>query len=227
MRRFMERGIVWRAVVAGLLLAGLCVPHVRAHSSSPELCELRILFLAPVCILLFQIALAWTPALAGTACLRAPCPARDWLWILPGALAIAIARWFWTDPLAEQLRPEFHPADASTWLAQLPWVAGFQLLVLITAPYAFIGRLIRYWPMPRDATHQAEQRLTACLVFIVTLQALAAWYHWESAMLAQRFFLTVTGALGGFFLAWIYHRAGWWALCAAAGLMHARLLLPG
>ena len=57
MRRFMERGILWRAVVAGLLLAGLCVPYVQAHSSTKEVCELRILFLAPVCILLFQIAL--------------------------------------------------------------------------------------------------------------------------------------------------------------------------
>ena len=227
MRRFMERKVVLTAVLAGLVLTVFCMPYVLAHSPNPMMCELRILFLAPVCILLFQVAIAWTSALVGAACLRAPRPARDWLWILPGAFAIAIVRWFWTDPLAEQLKPGFFPANAKTWLADLPWICGFQPLVLIAAPYAFTSRLLRYRPLTRDAAHPAaERRLTLCLVFTVTLQALAAWYHWEHAPLPQQLFLTLSAGIGGIFLAWVYHRAGWWALCLTTTLMYARLLLP-
>ena len=210
MRRLIERDVIIRAVAAGLALGALGLPYVTAHTHRPELLPLQMAFLTPTAIVLFLIAVAWTPLAGSGACFRVPRAGRDWLWIVPLLLAAAALRAFWLDPMVESVKSGFIPPTPAVWLRDAPWIAGFQPLVLVAAVYAFTARL--------------TGRPSFSIAAVVVLSALASWNHWTAAApLPQALFLLAAG-FGAMLFAWIYHRAGWWGLCAAVLLMYMRFL---
>ena len=201
------------AVAAGLGAGALCLPYLRLHSAVPGLFELRVAFLFPVAILLFQAALAWTPLAGGRGAFDLPGSGRPyWRWpaLLAGLAVIAGLRVGWLDPLVESVRPGQIPASLPDWLITLPWVVLFQSLVLTAGVYAFAARF--------------SGSVRAALAAVVLVRVLGAWMQWPDLPAAAWLILFPAAAGGALLQGWIYRTAGFTGLIAAGILLECRHL---
>lgn len=208
MRRFMDKRVMVQAVIAGAVTACLCLPYLRAHSANPLLLQLRVAFLIPVAILLFQSVLAWTPLAGGRSAAAPPEHASDWLWILPATVALAGIRLIWLDPRLEALRPGYLPATWAAWGGALPWMVLFQPLTLIAGVYAFAARFTRSPAIGIAA--------------IVAVRLAAVWAQWPDQPSAMLALFLATGGAGALLIAWIYRTGSLPALFAAMLILECR-----
>lgn len=211
MRRFMDKRVMLHAAVAGVVLAALCIPYLRASTPSPALLQLRVAFLFPVFILLLQATLAWTPLAGGQSAAAPPERPAAWGWILPAIAALAAVRFGILDPLIERLRPGYLPATRAEWLVTLPWVACFQPLTMIAGVYAFTARFSR--------------NPAVCVAAVVAVRIASVFPQWPDQPPATLAFFLVTGGASALLFGWIYRTGRLPALAVAAFILECRHLL--
>jgi hypothetical protein len=209
MRRLLELSVMRQAALAGLLLTGACLPYVWAQPGPPSLTLLRSVFLLPVAIVLFQAGIAWTPLAEGRPMFApltdAALPVLALTALFFGAIETRLL-----NPLLEQAQPGCLPRSAGELLVALPWLVGFQPLVLIAGIFAFVVRLSR--------------SALAGTVAIVLLRQTAFLTQWHSATPALLLLILLVAGGNGLLLALTYRRLGYGGLCLAALLLELPLL---
>jgi len=207
----MAKPVVLQAVIGGVLLAAACVPHLLGQRQAHGLLLLRLALLFPLVILLFQIMLAWTRLADG--CEAFPRSRPPWVWLEYAGLAAALAAVYGgvVDPRLAALQPGYYPAGLTEWLAGLPWVAGFQPLVLVAAVFAFAVRL--------------SGSTVAATAAVAVIRQAAVLYHWHSLPALPLFLLVLLAGIHGVFVAVAYRRLGYPGAALVALILEARFLL--
>jgi len=210
MRRLLEASVMRRAAVAGLLLTLACLPYVWAQPGSASLAWLRTAFLLPVAIVLFQAGIAWTPLAEGRP-MFAPIADRALPFLALAALFIGSIETLLLNPLLEQAQPGCLPRSARELILALPWLVGFQPLVLIAGIFAFTVRLSR--------------SALAGTIAIVLLRQTAFLTQWHSATPSLLLLILLVAGGNGLLLAVTYRRLGYAGLCLASLLLELPLLV--
>lgn len=143
MRDLMKPETLKRALPAGLGTFLMCVPFVVVMTPPGQLRTLRVAFLAPVMILLFQVGMAWTPLAGGKDMLRLDLDRIACRRLAILSLVLACVTGICVDPTTARFFEGHFPASLYELLLGLPWVVVFQPLVLVVGAYAFAARLTR------------------------------------------------------------------------------------
>ena len=215
MRELMRKQTVLTALWGGLFVSLLCVPFVVVmtplNPPSP-LRTLRLAFLAPVSILAFQVALAWTARTGGPGMLHWALRPGEWALLLGLGAGLAAFSCLVVDRILAVVFPDYFPGSVREVLLTLPWMGVFQPLVFVAAVYAFATRLVR-------RTAAAAAAVVLVHLGILWLQLPTGLAHGRQA---QLFLLTGTYAL---ILALAYRRYGIVGPVTIALLSYARHLL--
>ncbi len=206
------RYLAW-SLPAGLVLGASCMPYIAAQSADPAVARTRMAGLIPLCILLFQIILAWRD---GPGSFRFRTAAARWK-NLAALLAVAalagLGAAVFVDPALRRALPRFSPDSLQALLIQLPWTAGFQVLVLVAGVYAFGLRLTR--------------RAEFATAGVVLVHQLSIWARFRSDF---TFFplaaLMVFGGALAFLLAEAYRRHGFPGAVAVSLVLSLRHVFP-
>lgn len=210
MRRLMAANVVRQALLAGTVLAAACLPFLTSQAQPRPLLLLRVALLFPVAIVLFQAALAWTPLAEGRAMWVPLRPLRTVLAMAGAAAVLAALYGGIVDPHLSRLRPDYFPKDLRDWCANLPWVVGFQPLVLVAGVYAFTVRL-------------AGKALIGTAAVVVVRQA-AFLHHWQALPSPWLVPLLLLAGAHGLLLAFAYRRLGYAGLVVVTLVIEARFL---
>jgi hypothetical protein len=210
MRRLLDKSVMLRAVAAGLILTGACLPYVWSQPGPPALALLRSTALLPIVIILFQAGLAWTPLADGQAMFRSPAD-RDLPLFAVAALVVGVLGPAFLHPLLEQANPGCLPKSAGELLVALPWLAGFQPLLLIVGIFAFAVRLSR--------------SALAGTAAVVLLRQAAFLTQWHSAATEILLLVLLMAGVTGVLLVLSFRRFGYWGLCLVSLLLELPLLV--
>lgn len=198
------------AVTGGVAVTLLCAPYLHSQPP-PGLYTIRLAFLFPVSVLLFQAAMAWRPLAPAPAWLAGVKTANAWLFALLAACACGMFQATFVDDTLAQAHPNFFPHNLAELGRLLPWVVFFQTLVTIAGVYAFAAR---FW---RSAA--------VCALGVATVRVLF-FISWAPG-LPPGFYvlLQATTIAAGLFMALVYARLGLPGIWVATLAMQARFLL--
>ncbi len=181
MRQLIKKATLKHAVPAGVTVAIFCIPYLLQASGNRLLLWLRILFIFPICIVLFQVAIAWSPRTSERPTLQLPRSFKCLLASLLFTIIVLAMYILYVDP---QIKRTFAGSMEKALLEvviALPWVTLFQPLVLIAALYGFVVRLLR--------------NAIVAVIFIVFTHQLLIFLHYNSLVSSQLLFalMTITG----------------------------------
>jgi len=209
MRKLMSRKVLTGATWAGVVTALLCLPYVCMETPPGEMRVLRIGFLLPVTILLYQVAIAWSPIPDGQPMLREPCR-RDLHTAIAAGVVLGCLKWLAVDMWLQQWAPGGRANTLAELFAELPWVALFQPLAVVAAVYAFAVRLSRRPLWAKFAVILAYQGLLAAQLDGIQMPV--------NAKLA----ILLLAGLVGLVLGTLYQRMGWAGAVIVSTIVHLR-----
>jgi len=143
MRDLMKLKTLLNALSLGLSVAVLCVPFLILMTPAGPMRTLRIAFLVPLSIILFQVGIAWTPLAEGREMIRLNFDVASYLRLVLVSLVMAVVGRVAIDPMIALVAPNYFPETMRELVVSLPWMALFQPLVFVVGCYAFTVRLGR------------------------------------------------------------------------------------
>ena len=184
-----------RALAGGLIVTVLCVPFLMAMTPPGTLRIMRIAFLAPIAILVFQASVAWTPMAGAQPMIRLDLCRSDYARIVLTGIGLSALASLCVDPLLARTMPQYFPRSLRILFLSLPWVTLFQPLVFVAGCYAFVARLTRHH--------------VVALAFVVLAHQGVLFMQIDETMPARFSVpLLVVAGVYGLFLGWSYRTYG-------------------